>query len=137
MIPIHDGQYRGKLFDRLSPVEKEWDEYEDYLTTWVANVTAVRALEGHRDVTLAAWEMFVFCYDGWFRRQSHELKELLFKSLDDDYDNNRYEAYQDALLYLSTHHPGVLKAWKYEVYAQVQPYADWLAQLVEARCGAK
>lgn len=131
-IPIHDGHYRGKLFDKLEPIEKEWDEYEDYLMSWANKVTSAVPVRGHRDVHLATWEMFVFCYDGWFRRQSHEAKECLFRSLDNDLQpGEQYAGYQDTLSYLSTHHPGVLKAWKYEFLSQIHPYADWLANLVD------
>jgi len=135
-VPIHDGESRGKLFTRLPTAEKEWDEYEDYLLDWTQKLQGVVPVRGHKHIVLAAWEMFVYCYDSWFRRQSAELKDLLFRSLDEDLSPDaRYIGYQETLIHLSTHHPSVLKAWKYEVLSQVQYYSDWLANLVETRCG--
>lgn len=136
LVPIHDGESRGKLFSRLPSVELEWDEYEDYILDWTKNLRGVVAVRGHKNIVLTAWEMFVYCYDGWFRRQHADLKELLFRSIDEDLSlEDRYIGYQDTLIHLSTHHPAVLKAWKYEVLSQVQCYSDWLAKLVETRCG--
>jgi hypothetical protein len=134
-VPVHNGESKGKLFSRLPTAEKEWDEYEEFILDWASNLKGVKPVVGHRQIVLAAWEMFVYCYDGWFRQQGSELKELLFKSLDEDFSiDARYVGYQQVLMHLSSHHPSVLKAWKYEVLSQVQCYADWLVKLLERRC---
>lgn len=135
-VPVHNGVEKSRLFSRLPSTEKEWDEYEDFILDWTGKLRGVVPVRGMKEVTLAAWEMFVYCYDGWFRKQSHEIKEILFASLDEDLPIfERYKGYQDAMIFLSTHHPGVMKAWKYEILSQVHNYSDWLARLIETRCG--
>lgn len=134
-MPIHDGHIKGRLFSRLFPTKLAWDEYEDFFLNWSRQLKSTRPVSGSREVVLCAWEMFVYCYDSWFLKQQSELKEMLFDSLDMDRTlSARYISYQDTLIQLSTHHPAVLKAWKYEVLAQVQHYSDWLVKLVESQC---
>lgn len=136
--PIHDSYQDGKLFiPKHSPIRLEWDEYEDYfLRNWLPEARGYTAVRGsHRDVVLAAWEMFLYCYDSWFVRQSHSLKELVYKSIDTELPfADRYLGYQDTLVYLTTHFPQILKAWKYNVLCYFQNYSDWLAKLVEQEC---
>lgn len=136
ILPIHDGYGKGGLFAKLSPVSKQWDEYEDYLLEWSSQLKDLTPVRGRKNITLAAWEVFVYCYDGWFRKQTHALKEMLFRSLDEEScPEERFGALQQILDHLTTNQPAVLRTWKYEVEMQVQGYADWLATLVEARVG--
>jgi hypothetical protein len=136
--PVHNGAEKSRFFTRLPSADKEWDEYEDFMLNWVGKLEGVVPVRGNKQIVLAAWEMFVYCHDGWFRRQSYDLKQMLFNTLDDEMPvNERYSAYQEMVAYFTTQHPALLKTWKYEMLYQVQYYSDWLARLIEAKCGTK
>lgn len=131
-VPVHDGYAKGSFFARRRAIEKKWQEYEDYILEWTRILTGVRPIRGQREVTMSAWEMFTFMSDSWFIKQPAQLKQKLFQSLDKENSiATRYSNYQDVAIFLSTHHPAVMRAWKYEVLAHVQNRADWLANLIE------
>jgi len=133
--PIHDGYLNDQLFTQSLPVAKKWHEYEDFFLDWSSNLKAARPVIGPHEVVLAAWEMFVFSYDSWFIKQPFEIKRSLFEAVDKENPiHHRYQHYQDVAIFLSTHHPAVLRPWKYEVLARVQNYADWLAAIVDNQC---
>lgn len=133
--PVHDGFTTETIFTKWPTTKKKWHEYEDFLLGWAEKLKGVKPVRGVRNITLAAWEMFVFSYDSWFCRQPFEIKRMLFESLDKDKSADyRYQHYQDVAIFLATHHPAVLRAWKYEVLARVQNYADWLAVIVDKQC---
>lgn len=130
--PVHDGYLSETVFSKWSSVMKKWHEYEDFLLDWVDGVNGVRPVLEEKEVTLAAWEMFVFAYDSWFMKQSGDVKRILFESLDSDRPTNyRYQHFQDVAIFLATHHPAVLRVWKYEVLFRVNNYADWLGNLLK------
>ena len=140
--PIHDGYLKGRLFNKYNVKELEWDEYEEYWLNWTKGLS----LNGHtpvpvcsdREVILAAWEMFVYCYDGWICKQSSELKCYIHNSMDLELAvQQRFAGYQNSLIYLTARQPGALKAWKYDVLSQVQHYSHWLADLLKADGGKK
>jgi hypothetical protein len=136
--PVHDGYLSETVFTKWPTNHKKWHEYEDFVMTWSENLKGVTPVRGVREVTLAAWEMFVFSYDSWFSRQPFDVKRMLFESLDKERPTDyRYQHYQDVAIFLATHHPAVLRAWKYEVLARVQNYADWLAAIVDDQCKEK
>lgn len=133
--PVHDGYSKASIFTKWPPVFKKWHEYEDFFLEWSARLKGATPVTGTKEVTLAAWEMFVFAYDSWFLRQPPEVKRSLFDSLDKDNSlEARYIAYQDVAVFLATHQPAVLRTWKYDVLGSVQYYSDWLARLIENSC---
>lgn len=132
--PIHDGYVKGSAFAKWPTTYKHWDEYEDFFLKWIADLRGVSPVRGEEAI-ISAWEMFVHVYDSWFRRQSDELKEKLFESLYKQRTlKSRYMSYQEVLIYLSTHHPGILRVWKYEFCAPLQHYSNWLVSLIEDKC---
>jgi hypothetical protein len=132
--PIHNGYIGQHLFKKCNAKAVEWDEYEDYFLNWSRAVAGDRmpsAVRAGKDVTLTAWEMFVYIYDGWFARQESELRHFVDRCLDTDLPPAvRYAGYQNCVIYLTARYPSVLKAWKCEVLALVQHYSGWLAGLV-------
>lgn len=133
--PIHDGYASDSIFTKWPSLHKKWHEYEDFFLEWSEDLKAVEPVQGAKEVVLAAWEMFVFAYDSWFFRQPNDIKRMLFESLDKDRPvEYRHQHYQDVAIFLATHHPAVLRAWKYEVLGRVVDYADWLAKIVKSQC---
>jgi hypothetical protein len=134
--PIHNGYLKQRLFQKYNAKELEWDQYEDYFLNWSRSLdgdSMPGVVTGGKEVILTAWEMFVYCYDGWFAHQESELRHYVDRCLDVDLPlANRYAGYQNCLIYLTARHPNVLKVWKYEVLALVQHYSGWLAALVES-----
>jgi len=133
-IPCHNGYSKGIFFSTRS-IEKKWHEYEDYILEWIKifnEKNRVYPIQGQKEITISAWEMFVFMCDSWFSKQPENLRQKLFQSLDKGNSIAiRYSNYQDVAIFLSVHHPDVMRAWKYEVLAHVQNSACWLANLIE------
>lgn len=138
--PVHDSYVEDfcekSLFlkqQKIVPSHIKWQDYEDFIFEWVKSFKGFRPIREQRDIVLTAWEMFVFMYDGWFIKQSSELKQKLFETLDKEIPyETRYSNYQDVAVFLSFHHPSVMRCWKYDVLAVVlQNHADWLAHLIE------
>ena len=138
--PVHDGYQQDQLFTAVdlgfchSPITLKWDLYESFVLDLASHLPPVAPVVGDQEVIMAAWEMFVFSYDSWFLKQPHSVKKLLFESLDKENPIQlRYQNYQDVIVFISTHHPAILRSWKYEVLARVQNYANWLAAILNTQ----
>jgi len=131
-FPIHDGYLSNSMFNQLPPVRKKWHEYENYFIEWSKTLSCVSCpVSDEIDVSLTAWEMFVYVYDGWFSKQSFEMKDILFESLDCERSHDdRYKKYQETVLLLSKNNPNILKSWKYDFLFRLKNYSNWLAVLV-------
>ena len=131
--PLHDGYLRNRLFQKYNVKELEWDEYEDYFLNWCRGLLRdnyTEIIHGELEVILAAWQIFVYCYDGWICKQSSELKCYIHNSMDFELPvRERYKGYQNCLIYFTARQPSALKAWKYDVLGCIQNYAHWLAEL--------
>lgn len=138
----HPGEYLIELqtpnhdcinkFFTTTQVTKKWQEYEDFILQWGSSLDGLRPITNSREILITAWEMFIFMYDSWFTKQPATLKNKLFQSLDKENTlETRYSNYQDVAIFLATHHPAVMRIWKYEVLARVQNCANWLAHLIE------
>jgi hypothetical protein len=133
--PNHDGFVKNNLFEPLKEVECWWDQYEQFLLDWLEDLHDVKPIRGQKEITLSAWEIFLFCYDGWFVYQPGHVKEKVYRSIDEELSlQERYIGYQDVLIYLTLHNSDILKAWKCDVLSGFQNYAEWLARLVEKQC---
>jgi hypothetical protein len=132
--PIHDGYARSRYFHKIPDVEREldWDEYNSFIYNWSKG--QIDPVIGDKEVILAAWEVFVYCCDGWFVDYGTQtLEKLIFRSLDAESSiDQRFQGYQEALVLMSTEFPAMLKAFKYEVVPHVQHYCHWLAKLIKS-----
>lgn len=128
--PIHNGFLSGDLFVNTPPIQKKWDEYEDYIFELRQSLKSVVPIQGSQEITLAAWEIFACVYDGWFVKQPFEIKQSLFESLDKEKSiEHRHEHYCEVLMFLSTHYLVVARTWKYDVLAKFHNYSDWFVKL--------
>jgi hypothetical protein len=134
--PVHDGYLTEQFFLDFPQTYKKWDEYEDFLLEWCNSLKGVVPVVGdHYEVVLTAWEMFVYVYDSWFLKQPNDIKNSLFHGLDKEKPiKYRYQHYQDVIVFLSTHQPAILRAWKYDFLVLVSNYADWLAIILNNKC---
>jgi hypothetical protein len=131
-VPLHDGYMSGRFFQRLneSDVELEWDNYTQWLVNWCNKITPVT---GDKEIVLAIWEIFVYCCDGWLAEFAQPfLEKLLFKSLDKELSiDDRFVGYQECLVYFTTEHPSIMKAFRNEVLPHINNYSHWLGKLAE------
>jgi len=134
LFPVKDGFFdRGQIFERINSVSVYWDQYEDYLLDWALDVKGSPVLEEQR--FFAAWEMFVYMFDSWFKNQPHSLKLVLFETLDEDNSTKvRMENFKEISSYMSVHTPAILKIWREEILIWLGCYSGWLAQLIEEKC---
>jgi hypothetical protein len=130
--PVHNGFYEeGKILNIISSKNLYWDQYEDYFINLITNpigrpISSVNSL-------FAAWEMFVYIFDSWFKNQSQSIKSVLFHTLDKDnsYDI-RIQNYNLICSYMAIHSPTILKLWKEEILIWVSCYSDWLFDFFES-----
>lgn len=135
--PIHDGWDKGRFFNHVGqPYVKQWDEYEDFLLNWSRDADKSYTPIEANEAILASWEMMVYCYDGWFHGQNYGLKDLLFRTLDDELDiKKRLSYHEDMLNHLSVNFPGILNTWTSKFY--VSNYSEWLVNLCKNPCLGK
>jgi hypothetical protein len=135
---IHDGYVKKLYFEKYKDVRLAWDEYEDYFKNWeVRNYIkpglseSLMPIFGDNEMLFSAWEMFVYTHDGWVARQPPEFRVYVEGAIDDARsDNERIKSYQNALLFLTTREPNVLRAWKSEIMGRMRNYGHWLGKLL-------
>jgi len=134
LSPIRDGFYeQGHIFGRISSVSVYWDQYEDYLLDWIAT-SDQRPVPSERCL-FAAWEMFVYIFDSWFKNQPQSIKAVLFDTLDEDNSHSfRMQNYKEIYNYMSVNTPAILKIWREEILIWVGCYSGWLSKLIEEKC---
>ena len=131
-LPVHDGFLKGSLFQRYPTVEKNWQDYEDFIISWSSNIYGVEPVLGTKEIFLCAWEMFVFMCDGWCMKQTYEIKEFLFQTLNNENSiDKRFECYENIINIISIKQPSLIRTWRYEVLTRVQNYANWLAVMIQ------
>jgi hypothetical protein len=131
-LPIHDGFLKGSIFERCPTIQKNWQEYEDFIDSWASSLRGVEPVCGIKEIFLCAWEMFVFMCDSWFMKQTYEIKEFLFQTLNiENSIDVRFEYYENMMNIISIKQPSLIRVWRYEVLSRVQCYANWLAVLVQ------
>ena len=131
--PIHNGYVYEIFFDQYPTITKKWHEYEEHLINWATHIKGAVPVVDSIDITLAAWEMFVFSYDSWFSKQApNDIKKSLFESINKNKPiSYRHESYQDVLFYISKEHPSVMRFWKCEFLNRLYNYSYWLAELIK------
>lgn len=131
--PVHDGYVKSRFFNKISDFEREveWDEYYSYISSWAKN--NIVPVCGDKEVILAAWEIFVFCCDGMLVDFTDStLEKLIYLSLNDEITiDDRFQGYQECLVYISSEFPALLKSFKYDMLPHVQNYCHWLAKLIK------
>ncbi len=135
---VHDGYGIGKSIDNYKELRISWDEYDDYFLNWeVRNYIkpglseSLTPICGANEILFSAWEMFVYIHDGWIARQPPEFRVYVEGVIDDARsDNERMKSYQNALLFLTTREPKVLRTWKNEIMGRLSNYAHWLGRLL-------
>lgn len=137
--PVRDGYFeKGQIFDRISMSYLMWDKYEDYLLNWIDKLdywaSEYRPIPPDK-AFFAAWEMFVYIFDSWFKNQPQTLKNLLFETLDEDNSfDKRKIYYKEICSYMAIHTPAILKIWKEDILNRLSVYSGWLVKLLEEKC---
>jgi hypothetical protein len=137
---IHDGYAKRSYFENYKDVRVAWDEYDDYFKNWeVLNYIRPEVREnlkpifGENEMLFSAWEIFVYTHDGWVARQPPEFRVYVEGAIDETRsDNDRIKSYQNALLFLTTREPNVLRAWKSDIMGKMRNYAHWLGRLLDS-----
>lgn len=134
LTPIRDGHEKLRMFNCINSTTLPWDKYEDYLFDWVNKFGNNEPISQNKSF-FAAWEMFVYIFDSWFKNQPQTLKTLLFETLDEDNSFDKRKTYHKEICsYMSVHTPAILKIWKEEILYRTSSYAEWLVKLIEEKC---
>ena len=131
--PVHDGYAKSRYFNKISDVEREieWDEYQAYISSWARGT--LEPVCGDKEVILAIWEIFIFCCDGMLVDFTDStLEKLIYKCVDSDSSiDQRFQGYQECLVYAGLEFPALLKTFKHDLLPHVQHYCYWLANLIK------
>lgn len=131
MKPQHDAMRRSSFFRDVNERETVyWDQYHDRLDHWLKNVDKGSIVHGEREVTLAVWEMFLYCNDSVVARLNNA-DEKVFPTIDPSKSlDDRFEAFQG--LQKSLLHPergDLARYWQSEFdYNIIRNYVHWLAE---------
>lgn len=132
--PIHNGfsnDRYNKFFSFLTYVKKNSDEYENFFFDWCDSLKSIVPITDPEELILSIWEMFVFCHDDLFVKQSQQIKRILFESLDKNNSmHDRNESRKKIIDFISTNYPKTLKSWNYEFLVCAENYSHWLADLI-------
>lgn len=129
MKPNYNGylidNYFVNLDDNIEHIFN-YNEYPGFIFRWAKNL-GNKAYE-KADVEIAIWEMFLYCFDGWFLENN--LEELVFPTIELLPNTQRLHNINNFLYYLSEY-----RILTYEIYMNKfkpisEKYADWLANLI-------
>lgn len=135
---VHDGFLQRRYFEKYNDKRVAWDEYDDYFKFWEVRKyikpglkESLSPIYGDNPMLFSAWEMFVYTHDEWVSKQPPEFRVYVEGVIDDcRTDNERIKSYQNALLYLTTREPNVLRVWKSEIMGRLRNYGHWLGRLL-------
>lgn len=102
----------------------QYDEYISFILKWIKNVgfNPVKPSE----VRLAIWEIFLYCFDGWFSSQN--LEDIIYPTINTTMSVVEREASLDKFLAQSDLH---LKQVYDDHFKSFETnYADWLVKLI-------
>lgn len=127
--PIYDGYLNKELFECVSYWEGHWEEYENYLLSLAKSLDNHTPIVGRRNTTMAAWEMFLFCHDGWVAEYLDY--DLIYSTIDLDLNADaRHQNLQEVSAYLASSHKHFFNVWKEHLLSYLENYCNWLGSLV-------
>jgi len=126
--PVHNICFSGCLFRPVgSHLYLTLEEFDKWLLRETSHISATNIFT-NQEVNLTAWQMFMFCFDGWFGRNLDH--NLLFDTIDPDLSlEARYDNYKNVIDFLATDHKNVFKIWQEDMYF-VKYFSHWIGDLV-------
>lgn len=107
-----------------------WDQFEKYIKSLLKDYKNCTPIIGPRNVTMAAWEMFLFNHDSWVAENLNNDK--IYSTVDLDLPMDvRYRNLQEVCLSLSSSHKYLFGIWKGHLLRYLDNYCDWLGYLME------
>lgn len=111
-----------------------WDKYEDYFYKQIIGSSFFNpnhVVKDFKEITLTAWEMFIFSNDAYFSRNIRNFNDdLLFKTLDFNATiNSRFNHYKN---YIKNHLEmnGPFKSWIVDINSYQHSYCHWLVNII-------
>jgi hypothetical protein len=135
LAPVHNGYVNSCFFDTILPDSThilEWDHYLNHLIIWSKGVQATPVC-GDIEVILAIWQIFIYGCDEYLAsNMTFALEELISISINESKSiSDRFSAYQNALVLISTSYPDLLRLYKHDLLPRISNYCQWLATLIK------
>ena len=125
--PIHDGHRDGLMWRESSYREVFLEEYEDYFFKWKDSICDVA--KGNREIKLAAWEIYLYCYDSLLFRVAQ--REEILQSIDISLPTTkRVLALEKIIENLYNEYESLVYAWHNDINRYLKSYSHWLANIV-------
>lgn len=131
--PISNSFSKEVKFLKIKSFERKWSEYENFFLfekEFYSLIKDYDPVDNKEDLFFSLWEMFVFIHDEWFFKQSFNIKELLFKTLDES-NLNRRKSIDEMILFLS-HNQTVFSNWKNCFLEKYKEIPHWLIKLINS-----
>ena len=126
--PRHNGYETGRLFETNLENSIYLDEYEKYFFNFASKFNG--KIARGEEITIAAWETYLYCYDSLLVRHAH-MEELL-ATIDQSLSfSKRLMAIEETVLKLSDLHPRVIESWSVNMLKYIDQHNDWLPVLVD------
>jgi len=130
LSPNHNGYLDGNYFLASDPYYYQYDEYAAFLARWSRSLNFQPVKSSH--IELAVYEMFMYCFDGWLAQ--HDLEDMAFRGVDPSLtEDQRSDEINKFLDHLVSYDTLVYDIYHSEFMKYANNYADWLAELIEAK----
>jgi len=135
--PKHNSYMEREWFEDITDFDPIfWDQYEDFIFKWVRGSRFSRqsgfyAVEDDLEVSLTAWEIFLYTHDGWFARNMEDpaFFDLVRDSTRRDTDcYERHQAYLYALDMIK--HENTIDNFNCRIANYTWSYSNWLAKII-------
>lgn len=126
-----DQYLRVRSFDD----KMRWHEFEPYILKWVERTRQevknrqCRIISSKEEITLSAWEMFVFAKNDYFAGlKSPLVGDLLFGTLNVSLTlKERHQKYEQLIAKLDG---ALFETWKKDLQTYLDNYSHWLVELI-------
>lgn len=135
--PKHNSYTEREWFEDIADFDPiYWDQYEDFIYKWIRSSRFTRqsgfyAVEDEPEVSLTAWEIFLYTHDGWLARNVEDpaFSHLVMESTRRDKDcHERYGDYMLALEMIANE--GIMDNFNCRISTYTWSYSNWLAKII-------
>lgn len=132
-IVNHNGIEKNDIFHNIMEDSADWNEYEYFMFEFFKNIKlknkTIKVVK-KKEAMLILWELFVYAADGFFSKQSQEIKNHLAISLDKKI--SQQDRLFNQLLLLQKHNNTTInKMWKNNFEIVLEKYSTWIEKILE------
>jgi len=122
------------LFKTLSSQKIEYDDYEDFIYSWYYAVKKSNSnwifANSKEDARFMLWESFVYMFDLYFLEVPHNIKSLLWESLNlKNSLEKRIQSINEIVNHISLDSRSMCSIWFNAMLVYLKSYSAWIGKL--------